>query len=196
MYLPGIYHNYVGAASHLLISEILYDPPGPDSSEFVELVNPTPQLWDLSYYSLGDAVNPTDFEDVRRFPPGTMLAHGETLVVAISGIDFFAEYGVYPDFEILNTVTAVPDLLDDLGWGDPATFLQLGNQGDEVILRNAQDQIVDVVTYGVGNYSGVVGCPLVSLLNASLERWPYWRDTDNCLMDFREWPFPSPGVVP
>lgn len=196
VYLPGIYHNYVGAASHLLISEVLYDPPGPDSSEFVELVNPTPQTWDLSHYSLGDAVNPTDFEDVRRFPPGTLLAHGETLVVAISGIDFFAEYGMYPDFEILNTVTAVPDLLDDLAWGDPATFLQLGNLGDEVILRDAQDQIVDVVTYGAGSYPGVVGCPLVSLLNASLERWPYWRDTDNCLMDFREWPFPSPGAVP
>ncbi|MBK7920478.1 MAG: hypothetical protein IPJ94_30360 [Chloroflexi bacterium] len=96
----------------------------------------------------------------------------------------------------MNTVTAVPDLLDDLAWGDPATFLQLGNQGDEVILRNAQDQIVDVVTYGVGSYPGVVACPLVSLLNASLERWPYWRDTDDCLMDFREWPFPSPGAIP
>ncbi|MBK8985108.1 MAG: lamin tail domain-containing protein [Chloroflexi bacterium] len=196
LYLPIVLNNFIGPAAHPLISEVLYDPPGPDTTEFIELVNPTPLIWDLSHYSISDAVNRTDFEDTRRFPAGTFLLPGRVLVVALSAADFFAEYGFYPDFEILNTSALTPDLIDDLSWGDPATFLQLGNQGDEVILRNVQDQVVDVLTYGTGNYPGAVGCPLVSLLNASLERLPYWRDTDNCTLDFREWPFPNPGSLP
>jgi cardiolipin synthase len=196
LYLPIVMNNYIGPANHLLISEVLYDPPGQDTTEFIELVNPTPQTWDLSQYSLADAVNRSDFEDVRRFPAGTMLNPGQALVVALSAADFFAEYGFYPDFEILNTAALTPDMIDDLSWGDPSTFLQLGNLGDEVILRDEQDQVIDVLVYGTGNYPGVIGCPPVSLLNASLERLPYWRDTDNCSVDFREWPFPSPGSLP
>ena len=196
VYLPLAMNNYIGPANHLLISEVLYDPAGPDTAEFIELANPTPHSVDLGGYSLGDAVNRTDFEDVRRFPANTMIPYGHTVVVATSAADFFAEYGTYPSFEILNTSPLVPDMLDDPTWGDPATFLQLGNQGDEVILRDAQDQPVDVLVYGTGNYPGVVGCSLVTGLSASLERLPYWRDTDNCLIDFREWPFPNPGALP
>ncbi|MCA9873230.1 MAG: lamin tail domain-containing protein, partial [Anaerolineales bacterium] len=196
VYLPLMMNNFIGPADHLLISEVLYDPPGLDTTEFIELVNPTPFVWDISSYSLGDAVNRTDFEDVRRFPPGTILGRDQTLVVATAAADFFAEFGHYPDFEILNTTPLVPNLLDDPTWGDPATFLQLGNLGDEVILRNAQDQAVDVLAYGAGSYPGMASCPLVSLLNASLERLPYWRDTDDCVVDFREWPFPNPGDLP
>jgi cardiolipin synthase A/B len=196
LYLPLVLNNYIGPAGHILISEVLYDPPGPDVTEFIELVNPTSQPWDLSGYSIGDAVNRSDFEDVRRFPPGTTLASGQTLVITLSALDFFAEYGFYPDFEILETVTAVPNLIDDPTWGDPATFLQLGNEGDEVILRGPDDEVIDVMAYGSGSYPGVTSCPLVTLLNASLERFPYWRDTNDCLQDFRQWPFPSPGLLP
>ncbi|MCZ7668946.1 MAG: hypothetical protein M5U34_18000 [Chloroflexi bacterium] len=64
------------------------------------------------------------------------------------------------------------------------------------MLRNASGEIVDVVTYGSGIFPGVIGCPLVSLAGAVLERVPYDVDTDNCLVDFREWPFPSPGALP
>lgn len=194
-YLPVLYHSYVGPADHLLISEVLYDPVGADDGEFVELVNPTHDPLDLSDYSLGDAVNPTDFEDVRRFPAGTTLPPGGVLVVALAATSFEAQYGFWPDFEILDTDPAVPNLIDDPAWGDPAALLQLGNSGDEVILRDAADQPVDVVTYGDGSYPGVVGCALVTA-GHSLERYPYWRDRDDCPADFRDWPFPNPGVVP
>lgn len=196
LYAPILFNNYLGPADHILISEILYDPPGPDLAEFIELVNPTPFAWDLSDYSIGDAVNREDFEDVRRFPPGTILGSGRTLVIATSGLHFFEQFGFFPDFEILDSTTAVADLIDDPTWGDPATFLQLGNTGDEVLLRDPQDRVIDVVVYGSGSYPGVVACPLVTLLNASLERVPYWRNTGNCATDFREWPFPSPGTLP
>jgi phosphatidylserine/phosphatidylglycerophosphate/cardiolipin synthase-like enzyme len=195
IYLPTILNNVYGPANHILISEIQYNPPGLDDDEFVELVNPTSFTVDISSYGLGDAVNRDDFEDVRRFPSGTLLSPREVIVVATSAAAFFDEFSSYPDFEILETVTAVPNLIDDPTWGDAATFFQLGNSGDEIILRNANDKLVDVITYGTGSYPGVTSCPLVTTLGAVLERLPYWQDTDDCAADFREWPFPSPGTV-
>jgi hypothetical protein len=96
----------------------------------------------------------------------------------------------------LDTDPTVPNLIDDPAWGDPAALLQLGNAGDEVILRNPTNVVIDAIAYGTGQFPGVVACPVVTLPNASLERFPYWRDTNNCANDFREWPFPNPGELP
>ncbi len=196
LYLPLLYKDYIGPAKYPLISEVLYDTSGADDAEFIEIANPTNQPIDISGYSIGDAVNPTDFEDVRRFPPGTILPARQALVVATTAAGFRSQFGFNPDFEILETETAVPNLIDDLNWGDPAAFLQLGNLGDEVLLRSPSDTLVDGITYGTGAYPGIIGCPLVPTANNSLERYPFWRDTDDCSADFRIWPFPSPGLLP
>ncbi len=195
VYLPVILNNFIGPADHLLISEVLYDSPGADDAEFIELVNPTGSTIDLSNFSLGDAVSPTDFEDVRHFPAGTTLVPRTAIVIATTATGFFAEFGKNPDFEILNTDAAVPSLIDDPNWGSTNTYLQLGNAGDEIILRDANNQVIDVVTYGSGSYPGVTTCPLITLLNASLERSPFWRDTDDCTVDFFENAFPTPGTL-
>ena len=137
-----------------------------------------------------------DFEDVRRFPTNTLLAGKEALVVALNAASFFAEYQSWPDFEIIETTPLVPNLIDDASWGDTAALLRLGNKGDEVILRDPSDQVVDVVVYGEGSYPDHPACPLVVSTGHSLERFPYWRDSDNCPLDFRDWPFPNPGTLP
>ena len=196
LHFPVVTHDYLGAADHLLISEVLYDPAGPDDAEFIELVNPTNAVLDLSGYQLGDAVLPTDFEDNRLFPNGTMLPANETLVVATTATGFQSKFGFPPDFEILPTDPLVPDLIDDPAWGDPAAFLQLGNMGDELILRSPAGNLVDLVVYGDGTYPGHASCPLVTGFDHSLERFPYWRDRDNCSDDFRDWAFPNPGQLP
>ena len=74
--------------------------------------------------------------------------------------------------------------------------LRLGNLGDEVILRDSSDRIVDAVVYGSGELAGNLACPLLQGSNHSLQRFPYWRDTNNCPADFRDWPFPSPSQLP
>jgi hypothetical protein len=196
VYLPSILNNVHGPANHILISEIHYDPPGLDDKEFVELVNPTSMPIDMSSFSLGDAINREEFADVRRFPAGTILLPGKTLVVAHSAASFFAQHHAHPDFEIWETVTAVPNLIDDPTWGDPGSTFQLGNSGDDIILRNAADQVVDILSYGAASYPGIIPCPLVITFGAVLERFPYWQDTDNCATDFRERPIPTPGSVP
>ena len=194
--IPALAATYRGYATHALISEVVYDPYGPDETEFIEIANPTLSAIDLSGYSIGDAVSNEDFEDVRRFPDNTSMRRGEIIVVSTSAVDFFELYHLWPDFEILDTTPLVADLIDDPNWGDTATLLRLGNQGDEVILRNESDKVVDVVTYGSGSYQGQPACPLLMSAGHSLERFPYWRDSDNCPMDFRDWPFPSPGKLP
>ncbi len=197
LYMPVIMRDYIPPARHVLISEVLYNPGGAeDDAEFIELVNPTDQPIDLTNFSLGDAVNQTDFEDVRRFPAGAVMAPQQTFVIATTATAFFAEYGFNPDFEILDTDPSVPDMIDDLAWGDSNTFLRLGNSGDEVILRDPNNLVVDAIAYGSGIFPGVISCNLVATSNVSLERYPYWIDRDNCLVDFREWAFPNPGSLP
>lgn len=196
VWMPVILNEFRGPAKHLLISEVLYDPYGSDETEFIEVVNPTLEPIDMSGYSLSDALNREDYEDLRRFPQVTLIGPAEVVVVATSADSFMDEYGIWPDFEILETVQSVPNLVDDPSWGDPSTFLRLGNSGDEVILRDRNDTIVDAVTYGAGDVPGNVSCPLLIGTNHSLERYPNWLDSDRCPYDFRDWPFPSPGQLP
>lgn len=193
-YLPLAMANFRGAANHVLISEIVYDTTGPDEAEFVELYNPTGLPVDMNGYGLSDAVYQTDFEDMRLFPPGVVIRPYGTLVVTISAAAFRAEFGASPDLEIVDSDPAVPDMIDDPAWGDPEALFQLANSGDEVLLWRIG--LLDVVTYGDGYHSAVVGCPLLVPPARSLQRDPYWDDTDNCPRDFRGWPFSSPGRVP
>jgi hypothetical protein len=195
-FLPLLVNHPLRPSSHALISEVLYDPPGLDDAEFVELVNPTSRVIDLSGWGIGDATDPADFEDFRRFPPGTLLLPHTPLVVAFTAPAFRDNYGLSPDLEIYPADPFVPDMIDDPAWGDPAAWLQLGNEGDELLLRDATDEIVDVLTYGSGFFPGVGASPLVSATNHSLERYPFWWDSDDCAADFREWPLPNPGSLP
>ena len=105
-------------------------------------------------------------------------------------------FGYMPDFEIISTNPQVPTLLDDPNWGVPGAYIRLNNQGDEVILRDTLDVIVDAVAYGSWSIPGVVSCGSVPNPGYSLERLPYWKDTDNCQIDFRHWPYPNPGFLP
>lgn len=194
-YLPLAMKAFRGAVNRILISEIVYDTPGPDMAEFVELVNPTNAPIDLTGYALGDAVLSTDFEDRRLFPPGTIIAANRPLVIALSAVAFRTQFGANPDLEVVNSDALVPDMIDDPAWGDPQALFQLGNSGDEVVVWQGRE-IIEVVTYGDGGYPGVVACPLLVSPNRTLQRVPYWDDTDDCARDFRAWPFPDPGVLP
>jgi uncharacterized repeat protein (TIGR01451 family) len=196
IYLPLVLKEYSGPARHVLISEVFYDPPGPDDAEFIELYNPTNWPLDISGYSVGDAVNRDDFEDVRLIPNGTILEAGVPVIIASTSTGFNDQFGFRPDFEIIDSDPYVPNLVDDKRWGDPAAILRLANDGDEVIVRDPLGSIVDAIAYGNGQLSGYTACPLNVIAGSVLERYPPWRDTDNCPGDFREWPFPNPGTVP
>lgn len=195
-YVPVLWMGFLGPVEHPVISEVVVDPAGPDASEFIEIANPTAFPIDLTGYNLSDAVLPTDFADLRHFPPGTMLPAYDVLVVAQQAVAFKAQYGINPDFEILDSDPAVPDLIDNPEWGDPATFLQLGNLGDVIFLRDVTGRSIDVLAYGdVVHPESGESC-LVIATGHSLRRQPYWRDTNQCTYDFEDWPAPDPGRLP
>ncbi len=197
VYFPLIVHQYTAPADYVLISEVFYDPPGStEDDEFIELANPTIRPIRLDNFSLGDASKPEDFEDMRRFPINTILQPNSAVVIASTAAGFKDRFGFNPDFEIVESDPLVPNLIDDPAWGDPAAILRLGNSGDEVYLLDPTGLIVDAIAYGTGKVSGLPSCPVVLSSGRTLERYPYWRDTDDCPADFRDWPFPNPGALP
>ena len=193
-YLPLVLKGHAAPqpADHLLVSEVLYAES--KEREWVEILNPTGEEVDLSAYHIGDAERSGVYEGMYRFPAGTVLGPGQVLVVAASAASFRATYGFAPDFELYATDATVPTLLPALLWGTGEWHLR--NDGDQVLLLDQTCGAVDVVVYGDAVYPGVVPHPGVAFYSHSLERYPPLFDSDNCALDFRDWPFPNPGTLP
>jgi phosphatidylserine/phosphatidylglycerophosphate/cardiolipin synthase-like enzyme len=194
IHLPLVTSEYRSprAAEHLLLSEVYYGTI-PDK-EWLEVYNPTGQTVDLSTYKISDAASKKDFEGTYRFPPGTTIHPGQVLVVAVTATGFREDFprGT-ADFEMVDTDSGVPDMNKYTAWGRGDWGLR--NAGDQVLLLDGSDRVVDVVVYGDASFPGVV--PHLSVIYGhSLERAPIWLDTDDCSSDFRDWPYPSPGSLP
>jgi hypothetical protein len=194
VYLPLVTRDYATPprAETLLIGELYYAVS--KEYEWVEIVNPTFNTVNLSAYRLGDAEEPDVYEGMYRFPSGTTLGPVQVLVVAASASAFQETYGRPADFEFYKTDPGVPDLIPVATWGTGGW--ELRNDGDEVLLMDAQNRLLDLVVYGDDSDPGHIPHPGVSLYAHSLERHPFYLDTDNCSVDFRDWPFPNPGQLP
>jgi hypothetical protein len=86
------------------------------------------------------------------------------------------------DYEMYGTNPSVPNLTKDTGWGTGE--FGLGNSGDEVLLLDPANRVVDVVVYGAGSYPGVTPHPLLADWRDTLERVPANIDTNDCSVDF------------
>ena len=151
-------------------------------------------LFDLSNYRIGDAEQPGLYEGMYRFPPATVLGPHRVLVIAASGEAFNTQYGFPPALEFYETTAAVPTMIADQDWGTGEWHLR--NDGDQVLLLDGRGQPADVVVYGDSTYPGVIAYRQPILYSHSLERYPPLLDTDDCSLDFRDWPFPNPGNLP
>ncbi len=123
----------VGAA--IFINEFLADPPNgilgdangdgirnASDDEFVELLNTSPSSVDISNWTLSDSVR------IRHiFAEESMLLPEERLVIFGGGI---------LDTSLYEAVVA------------SGHSLNLNNTGDQIILRDALNQIIDQVVYG------------------------------------------------
>ena len=197
-HFPLILNDYVPPADHVLISELVFNPPGAnDLGEWVEIVNPTDSAVDIGGWYLGDAVRRKDYERLYAFPAGTTIPAQGILVVARRATAYQAlgyASKPTPDFEWNNSSSGVPDMIRS-SWGE--NKFALGNAGDELLLLDARKQVVDVVVYGSGEYPGVDSFGDVSGVYSgnSLERWPANRDSNDCRRDFHIRYEPEPGVV-
>lgn len=175
-----------------LISEVLYDPSiaEPDG-EWIELYNSGKAAYDLHDYKLGDSETQGDFEGMYRFPAGSSLGPQQVIVVANKAAAFQSVFGFLPDYELVETSTAVPNLEKYAPWS--THNLELTDNGDEIVLLDASDQIVDAVSWGSSAFAFYPSVPKVAQ-GHSIERWPAFLDNDGAA-DWREKVLPDPGQV-
>jgi hypothetical protein len=137
----------------LLLSEVMVNPidAEPDG-EWIEIFNPAGTTMDLSWAKLGDAQFSDSREGMLAFPSGSVLEAGEYGLVANHAETFLDRWGFEPDFEIHPSIPEVPDLESYPVWG--GSNLLLSNQGDEILILDGWDEILDQVAYGSSTYSG------------------------------------------
>ena len=207
-------YSYVHSPN-LIISEVYYNSTinldSFQNSKFVEIFNPTSQIWDIGGHILqGD---PVSFSRQWAFPAGTLIASGEIIVVAnnagdASNIGFYTEFGsTFPDrfFELYdddtnigidydnptvdNMILLTPDYRDNqLELGDAPFY-------DAVYLKHTGGAILDCMEY-YDEGDLVPGLPAEEAITGfSLQRDELATDTDNCLVDFTA-DTPTPGALP
>ena len=180
------------APARALISEVLYDPAGSEpEGEWVEIYNAGGMAFDLSGCKFGDEETPGGQEGMLLFPSGTWLLPGQTLVLANRATIFQANYAVAPDFEMRASDPNVPDLVKYLPWANGN--VEFVNSGDEALLLDAENRVMDAVSWGNSNFAFE---PPVSRVSeaSSLERRPAYMDTDSA-GDWRANPEPQPWLV-
>ena len=151
------------AQDKLLLSEIVVTPT---AGEMVEIYNPGSASVDLTNYYVTDATNsgsslyyynivlqngtsggasPSDFH--ARFPSGATIAAGAYQTIALNGaVNFNAEFGIAPTYELLNTDGVVPDMLE-AETGSIGTDGGLSNNGEVLILYywdGDSDIVIDI----------------------------------------------------
>ena len=175
--------------NHLVISEVFYSAKA--AVEWVEIYNPTDKDINLSAYKLGDAELPTSYEAMFLFPISSTIKAHDFIVVAVN-----ASMVHSADYEFYETDPEVQNMIPDLSWGTQEYPFDLGIAGDQVLLLDDAYVTVDCVVWGDETYPGIVPHPGKINVSASLERYPPYYDTDNCLDDFRERYPPTPGEIP
>jgi hypothetical protein len=179
-------------SASLLISEVLYIPIGyePDN-EWIEIYNAGDTTVNLSDYKIGDEKTSGGSEGMLQFPYGTNIGPGEVIVIANKATAFLSLYGFLPDFEMLDSHSTVPVMIPYLIWADGQ--VHLGNMGNEVLILDDQDNVVDAVSWGFSDFAFNPPVPNVEP-GHSIERFPANIDT-NSNEDWIDQPLPNPGTV-
>ena len=179
------------ASNTLVITEVMYDPEGAEpDGEWIEIYNLSGAAIDLSGYQVGDEETQGGAEGMMQFPGGASLASGQVIVVANKSAAFFAAYGFKPAYELLESDPAVPNLLNS-AWATGS--VALANGGDEVLLLDPGDAVVDSVSWGSSTFA--FNPSIASVAEGhSVERRPATVDTDTAL-NWIDQPFPAPGFA-
>ncbi|MFN8586740.1 MAG: lamin tail domain-containing protein [Candidatus Eisenbacteria bacterium] len=175
----------------LVVNEVFFE--GGVNAQWLELVNVSSSVLPLNQFKVGDAETPGANEGMARFPEGLLLDPGHAVVVAARGATFFAEHGFRADAECNSSDGATPDMLAFTGWASNIAF-NVPAAGDQVLVLDRANTVVDVITYKNATYPGVTAKPAVPSLH-SLERSSPNLDTDDCAVDLADRATPTPATV-
>lgn len=190
-YSFDIYFDVHGdAVAPVEISEIYFG--GGVKQQWIEVVNASQDVVPLGTWSIGDAETPNDGEAMAHFP-NVFLSPGVNFVVARNGLTFFQDHAFRANAECENVDGATPDMLPFAQWAATTQF-NIPNAGDQVLLLDRANTIVDVVTFKNSSYPGVTPHPGTPAFH-SLERTNVDVDTDDCALDFMDEAAPNPGTT-
>ncbi len=192
-HFPMISRSASGATrGRVLISEVLPDAQvaEPDG-EWIELYNPNHRGVDLTSFKLGDEETAGEVEGMLRFPEGTLLPAKGVLVIANKAATFSELYGFLPDYEMRESHPSVPTVVRHAAWA--SGNVELVNSGDEVLILDHRDRLVDALSWGSSTFAFDPPVP-AALGGNSLERVPADGDSDSAL-DWSRQSMPSPGKV-
>lgn len=185
-YSFDIHFNQSGEVyAPLVVQSFLSNASGGGSDEWVTVKNVSPNALPLGGFKLGDEETPDGNEGMLSFP-AAMLAPGASFTMARAGAAYQAFFGQPPNAELPPGASmAVPDMSPFLPWtaGAAGTFA-LNNPGDELLILDPSNTLIDVATYGTGAYPGVTPFTPAPGTDDVLSRGPMSADTDACQVDF------------
>ncbi|MGB2956106.1 MAG: lamin tail domain-containing protein [Anaerolineales bacterium] len=181
------------ASIRLLLSEIMANPVGDEpEGEWIEIFNPEEEPMPLTGVKVGDAAHRGDPESMLVFPPGEVIDPGGLILIAHQAAVFEENYGFKPDYEVSASDPSVKKLIPYNAWAGGQ--IRLNNSGDELILLNGWDVIIDSLAYGSSGLESFQPPVPAAPEGRSLARHPMRVDTDS-EGDWEVSEFPSPGKV-
>lgn len=176
----------------LLISEVMYDPASDEpQNEWFEIHNAGGESLDLMGYKVGDEETAGQGEGMYHFPDGLLIESGGIILIANQAVSFQGVFGFKPDYELVDSDPDVPDLSKYSAWA--SGNLVLSNTGDDLLILDGMDQVVDSVSWGSSTWAFDPSAPDVGE-GHTLERYPAGVDTDSAV-DWIDQEVPNPGEV-
>jgi Lamin Tail Domain/FlgD Ig-like domain len=192
-YAFDVYFNRAGEPyAPLLIDQVSY-AQGP-TQNWVTLVNVSRSPLLLSNFKVGDAARPGDPAGGMGALPAITLAPGHSIVVAQDGGSFATRYGFRAGAECDGANPATPDLTPCAAWNESPGLL-LSTSGDQVVVLDGANTVVDVVVWKHATWPGLVASPGSTGQNV-LQRGSLTTITNNGGTDFSSTSGVTPGVVP
>lgn len=167
----------------LLIERFVSNGQGASARNWVALRNMTSGQLDSQQFKLGDSEMPDDGEGMSVLPLGTIAGKAE-YVVATHGAEYAAFFGKTANAEIVGNSAATPDAPPFLAWADGG--MTLATAGDELVLLDATNTLLDVVVYGNGSYSGITALTPTPASDVVSVRSGKLGDSDDCSKDFSQ----------
>ncbi|MBU4256547.1 MAG: lamin tail domain-containing protein, partial [Candidatus Thermoplasmatota archaeon] len=138
----------------VLIVEVYYYPYPNENDEYVKIYNQGGDSIDISNWSITDH-SPNDNNKtgggIIVFPSETILKTKSSFYVTENASAFYNSTGFMPDFEY--EVNSLPNV-SQMFYPDPG-FVLSNKEGDNVVLKDKNDSVVDAVVYGDSDYIGM-----------------------------------------
>ncbi|MCI0520564.1 MAG: lamin tail domain-containing protein [Chloroflexi bacterium] len=122
-----------------------------EGDEYIKICNTSADSISLNGYKIGDEETSGGDEGMYNLPAERSLAGGECIIVAKLASEFIARFSIIPEYELAiggADDPAVANLIPYETWaiGD----FGLDNAGDEILLLNPDDVLLDGACYAAG----------------------------------------------